>query len=288
MVRVDVRFVTCAELPTADNDTPLLVDVLRARGATVDVADWRDPTVDWADASVTVLRSPWDYVEQVDVFVAWVRTAGTQTALWNPPELVEWNVHKSYLLDVEARGAPTVPTVVLLSGTAASLDGICDARGWNTVVVKPGVGIGAMGSGRFDVGDPAGQQHLDTLLITGDVLVQPFVASVAEAGELSVVLFDGEPSHALRKVPRTGDYRVQEEWGGHTAVTEPSEHAQELASRVCRVLPALPLYARIDMLRIGDFWHVLEVEATEPSLFLELAPPAATERMAAAVLARVG
>jgi glutathione synthase/RimK-type ligase-like ATP-grasp enzyme len=288
MPSFDVRLVTCARLPATDPDTPLLTDALTTRGITVEVANWRDPEVDWSTGRVTVLRSPWDYVETVDEFVAWVRAAGATTSLWNPPALVEWNVHKSYLLDVEARGAPVVPTVVLLAGTAASLDGICDARGWNAVVIKPAVGIGALGSGRFDVGDPAGQRNLDALLTTGDVLVQPFVSSVISEGETSVVLFDGVVSHALRKAPQVGDYRVQEEWGGTTEPQRASEGAAELATRVCRILPSMPLYARIDMLRIGELWHVLEVEVTEPSLFLDLVPRDATERLADAVLARLG
>jgi Prokaryotic glutathione synthetase, ATP-grasp domain len=284
---IHVRFVTCAQLPADDPDTPLLAEALRAHGVDVEVADWRDPAVDWSDARLTVLRSPWDYAGVVDEFLAWVRTTGAVTELWNPPALVEWNVHKSYLLDVEARGAPIVPTVALLQGTAASLDGICDARGWNTVVVKPAVGVGAYGAGRFDVSDSAGQQHFDALLQRGDVLVQPFITSVAHEGELSVVLFDGVPSHALRKAPQVGDYRVQEQWGGRAECTVAGGGATELAVRVCRVLPLAPLYARIDMLRVGDLWHVLEVEVTEPSLFLDLAPPAATARMVNALLSRL-
>ncbi len=180
-----------------------------------------------------------------------------------------------------------VPTVVLLHGTAASIDGICDARGWNTVVVKPAVGIGGHGAGRFDVGDPNAQAHLDALLAHGDALVQPFMASVATDGEISVVLFDGVPSHAVRKAPDAGDYRVQEEWGGRTEAVEPTGGAVGLAARVCSVLPEPPLYARIDMLRAGDLWHVLEVEVTEPSLFLDLAPAAATDAFVRAVMSRL-
>src|SRR5437588_6792814 len=131
MISVDVRLVTCAELPVEDPDTPLLTTALRAAGATVELTDWRDPAVDWSDARLTMLRSPWDYMDALDEFVAWIRKAGGLTQLWNPPALVEWNVHKAYLLDLENRGAPVVPTRVLLRHTAASLDAICDAQGWN-------------------------------------------------------------------------------------------------------------------------------------------------------------
>jgi len=282
----DVRLVTCAELPVPDPDLAIIKTALEQRGVAVDVADWRGDT-DWSDTPCTLLRSPWDYVDHLDEFVAWVQCAGAQTQLWNPPALLTWNTHKSYLLDLRERGAPIVPTVVLLQGSAASLDGICDAQGWNTIVVKPAVGIGGVGGGRYDVGDPFGQRHLDALLVTGDALVQPFVPSVAEEGELSVMLFDGVVSHAIRKRPAAGEFRVHEERGGTSELAEPPSGAAELAARVVSVLPTPALYARIDLLRFSDGWHVLEVEATEPSLWLDHAPPSATDRYADAVMARL-
>ena len=283
---VDVRLVTCAALPVEDPDTPLLARELAARGARVAIDDWRDPSIDWTDAAVTVLRSPWDYVDAVDAFVGWARAASLVTELWNPVELVAWNVHKSYLLELANAGAPIVPTVLLLQGSAASLDGISDAQGWNTVVVKPAVGIGAQGAGRFDVGDARGQVHLDALLGRGDALVQPFVASIASEGELSVVCIEGRATHAVRKYPAAGDYRVHDEWGGRAEASDAGPAARALAERVVSALPAPTLYARIDLVRIGKQLHVLEVEATEPSLWLDLAPAASTV-FADAVLARV-
>ena len=50
------------------------------------------------------------------------------------------------------------------------------------------------------------------------------------------------------------------------------------------VLPAPALYARIDVVSIADRWHVMEVEATEPALWLDLAPD--TTRLLADAIAR--
>ncbi len=284
----DVRLVTAEHLPVPDPELPLIAGALGAAGCRVDVAHWRDDRVDWSDARLTLIRSPWDYVDAVDAFVAWALATARVSRLWNPAELVAWNVHKAYLLDIANRGAPIVPTVVLVGGSAASLDGICDAQGWNTVVIKPAVGVGAHGSGRFDVGDPGAQAHLDALLATGDVLVQPFVPSVADEGESSVVLIDGVATHGVRKLPDSGDYRVHEHWGGRSEVVAAPAGAAELAARVYEVLPVPPLYARVDMLRVHGLWHVLEVEVTEPFLWLDDAPAAAVELFVAAVMARLG
>jgi glutathione synthase/RimK-type ligase-like ATP-grasp enzyme len=283
---VDVRLVTCAELPVPDPDTPLLAAALTRAGHSVDVADWRDARVDWAAARVTVLRSPWDYVDHLDEFLAWAERVHAVSDLWNPVALVRWNTHKAYLLELHERGAPVVPTVVLLGGSAASLDGICDAQGWNSVVVKPAVASGSKGARRAEVGDAGAQAHLDELLTRGDALVQQFVPGITDEGEWSVILVDGELSHALRKRPASGDYRVQEEWGGTTERAEPGASLVELATRVCSVLPAAALYARIDVVLLDDQWHVMEVEVTEPALWLDLAPET-TQRLADAIGVRL-
>ena len=269
-----------------DPETPLLAEALAADGYAVDVRDWRDPSVDWSVARVTVIRSPWDYVDHLDEFLDWAARVNESTELWNPLELLRWNTHKAYLLDLAARGAPVVPTVVLLGGSAASLDGIGDARGWNTVVVKPAVASGGKGARRAEVGDPDAQRHLDELLAQGDVLVQQFAPAVEHEGEWSVVLVDGEVAHAVRKWPAAGDYRVQYEWGGHSEVATPSASLAELATRVYDVLPAPALYARIDVVSIAGGWHVMEVEVTEPALWLDDAP-ATTRLLADAIEARL-
>jgi glutathione synthase/RimK-type ligase-like ATP-grasp enzyme len=273
-------------LPAPDPDTPLLAAGLSDAGYAVDVRDWRDPAVDWSDARVTVLRSPWDYIDDLDAFLDWASRVDAVSELWNPLELVRWNTHKAYLLDLHGRGAPIVPTVVLLAGSAASLDGIGDAQGWNAVVVKPAVASGSKGAYRAELNDPAAQAHLDALLTRGDVLVQQFVSAVEAEGEWSVVLVDGQVAHGLRKRPAAGDYRVQEEWGGSTDLVEPSASLAELATRVHAALPVPALYARIDIVSIAGHWHVMEVEATEPSLWLNLAP-ATTRLLVDAIGARL-
>ena len=273
---------TCAAPPAPDPDTPLLADALTRAGHRVDIADWRDRSVDWSAARVTVLRSPWDYVDHYAEFLAWVERVSSVSEVWNPPALLRWNTHKAYLLELRERGAPIVPTVVLLGGSAASLDGICDAQGWNSMVVKPAVASGGKGALRAEVGDAGAQIHLDELLARGDVLVQQYIPAVATDGEWSVVLVEGRVSHALHKQAARGDYRVQEEWGGTTQRVEPSAALAELATRVCEVLPAPALYARVDLVSVGGRWHVMEVEVTEPSLWLHLAPDT-TRRLADAI-----
>jgi glutathione synthase/RimK-type ligase-like ATP-grasp enzyme len=284
----DVRLVTCASPAAPDPDTPAVAEALAARGVVTVVDDWRDRRVDWSDARVTLVRSPWDYIHHLDEFLAWADHVATVSALWNPPDLIRWNTHKAYLLELQRRGAPIVPTVVLAAGGAASLDGIADAQGWNEVVVKPAVSVGAIGAGRFEVGDPAGQAHLDDLLERGDALVQLFAPAVTDDGEISVIVVGGRVTHAVRKRPAPGDYRIHPQYGGHVEATTPTVPLAELAERVCATVPSPPLYARVDVLALGGLWHVIECEVTEPRLFLEHGAPHAMDALVDAVVTRLG
>ena len=52
-------------------------------------------------------------------------------------------------------------------------------------------------------------------------------------------------------------------------------------------MPTPTLYARVDVIPIGGQWHVIEVEATEPRLYLEHAPASATDALVDAVITRI-
>ena len=241
---IDVRFVSCAAPPVPDLDTPLLASALTDAGITVDVADWRDPSVDWASARVTMLRSPWDYVHHLDEFVAWAERANAVTELWNPFELIRWNTHKAYLLELHGRGAPVLPTVVLLAGSAASLDGICDRAGVERGGDQARRSRAAATARASAPSATTGRRPTSTRCSPRATRsCSRYAPDVAREGEVSVVLVNGTFSHALRKRPAAGEYRVQEHHGGTTELVEPGPAVIELAERVCAELPAETLYA---------------------------------------------
>ena len=97
------------------------------------------------------------------------------------------------------------------------------------------------------------------------------------------MLVDGGVSHALRKRPQPGDYRVQEEWGGTTERVEPSrEPGRARDARVRSAARAARCTPRIDIVSIGGQWHVMEVEVTEPACG-STSRPDTTQRLAAAI-----
>ncbi len=285
---MDVLLATARDLPELDQDDAPLVVALRERGVEVATAAWDDPAVDWAAASLVVIRSTWDYTDRVEEFVGWAERVGRLTRLENPAEVIRWNTHKGYLIELEERGAPIVPTAWLGRGDRIDLAALLASRGWRDAVVKPAVGSGSRGMVRVSASAPeVGQQHLDELLTRFDVMVQPYLRAIETEGELSVVHLDGAYSHAVRKRPAAGEYRIQLGYGGRYTPETPPAEVRDLAAWVLEVSGHEYLYARVDLVEDEDGRPQLaELEVAEPSLYLTQVPEAAG-RLADAIQRRL-
>jgi glutathione synthase/RimK-type ligase-like ATP-grasp enzyme len=279
-----VALATSAALPDLDADDRPLVPAFLERGVSAEPVVWDDVDVDWSTFDAVVIRSTWDYSDRRDHFVAWADEVAGAVPLFNSAETVQWNTHKGYLRELADAGVPTVPTVWLPRGGEPDVP-----ADWATVVVKPAVSASAQGLLRGQRDDPRLQAHLSTLLSESDVMVQPYLPAVEREGEVSVVTIDGAISHAVRKMPAPGAFRVQFRLGGVAKVTDVTD---AMRRHTIEVLAAAPhardaLYARVDLLPTDDGPVVIELELVEPCLFFTSAPHAAGE-LADALLARMG
>lgn len=282
---LDIALATSREYPELDEDSVPLLDALRSRGLRCEPRVW-DSGFDPAGARMCLIRSTWDYDSRREEFLSWARKTSDSTVLIPSLETVAWNTDKRYLQDLEARGVELVPTAWLAHGER--LADVMQAPGWERAVMKPAVAAGSRGLTRISLDGAAGvQSAADALLERGAVLVQPFLASVETEGELSLLYADGKLTHAVRKRPRTGDFRVQPEYGGTFALEEPGASELEAARTVLAALDEIPPVARVDLVT-GDAGEALlmELELIEPRLFLRAAPDAAA-RYASAVAKRV-
>jgi glutathione synthase/RimK-type ligase-like ATP-grasp enzyme len=278
-----IELITGVRMPVPDRESHLLVAALEERGATAAIRAWGGRP----DADLVMVRTPWDYIARPEELAAWCREAAEDVPVLNPPDVIAWNTHKRYLAELPAMGVPTVRTTLLEKGADAAAELPAAAGYAPSVVVKPAIGSGARGAGRFTAGDPAAVRHLAGLLEEGDALVQPYVEEIAAAGEQSLIFFDGEFSHAVSKTAAGGDYRVQVIHGGVLADHQPGDAQLALAGRALEVVGADLLYARIDMVTTQDGPQVMELELIEPELFLPRCAEA-PGRLADAILARVG
>ncbi|MEM9567554.1 MAG: hypothetical protein AAF974_04545 [Cyanobacteria bacterium P01_E01_bin.34] len=266
--------VTCSEYPNlTGDDTPLVVSELLDRGVNTEVVAWDDDDVDWGRFSAAIVRSAWDYSHRHQEFLTWLDRIHIQTQVWNPPEVMKWNSHKHYLLDLQAQGVPILPTKWLPVGGSVDLARVMEQWQWDKVVIKPVVSANARRTimvTRAQVSE--GQAHLERWLPEREMMVQAFEPSVVDRGERSLIFVADEFTHAVVKTPRAGDYRIQESYGGQARLTTPASDELELAESVLDVIDRPLLYARVDLIGSGDRLAVIEVELMEPSLYLQYVP----------------
>ncbi|MGJ7441626.1 ATP-grasp domain-containing protein [Aquipuribacter sp. MA13-6] len=282
-----VVWVTCAELPDGDPDDHLALPALASAGLRVRYLSWDDPTA-WQDPEVrsalVVVRSAWDYTSRRSEFLAW---AASVPHLANPAEVIAWNTDKVYLDELAEAGLPVVPTRTVRPGQDAA-EAVTAAFDVATeVVVKPTVSAGSKDTRRHG-GAAAALTHAAELLDAGRaVLVQPYLDGVDTLGETGMVVLDGEVSHAFRKgqllhadAEATDGLYAEEDITATTATAEQLEVARVVTDFLRRRFPqhAPLLYARVDTVPGPDGTPLLlELELTEPSLWLVADPGAAQQ-----------
>jgi hypothetical protein len=270
MSSYDVTLATCDPLPEPDPDMQPLREALDSLGLTSRVCVWNASNVDWSRSPLTLIRSTWDYYHSRDSFLRWAEHVDEVSDLYNGREVVEWNSHKSYLLDLESRGIHIVPTVLVKTDAFTSLSDICREHDWDKVVVKPAVSAASFQTHVVDC-DHLDEQLFASLLAKRDMLVQPYVPEVETAGERSIIAIDGQISHAIRKSPRFH--------GDDESISGPLEITPEQTDLTMRALSAISddlLYARVDMVERAEGAPMLtELELIEPSLFLDYSPASA-------------
>lgn len=271
-----VAFVTHQKMPDMVDDDRLVADALGSLGVPVVSAVWDDPAVDWPRFACVVIRSTWDYHHKPEQYAEWLRARlGDGTRLWNPPEAVLGNMNKRYLADLASRGVEVVPTEYLQAARGRQLRRVLEARGWDDVVIKPAVSASADGTWRSSrAAAGADQARFEEQCRSFDVLVQPYIAEIESQGEWSLVFFGGQYSHAVRKRPARGDFRVQGHCGGDAVPGNPPAGLIMQARDILSMVESSLLYARVDGVDREGRLLLMELEINEPSLFVGLSPEA--------------
>ncbi len=279
MSKFDFTLVTYNDLPNLDPDDRLLAQELERRGYSCSESIWNDRKVDWGNSRVCIIRSTWDYHLQLEEFLTWVDHLERESKVLNSPDLIRWNVNKTYLRDLEQKGIPVVPTQWIEKGSKFQISTLFDR--WPELVIKPSVGLATFGVRRSNASDEGAQNHLDQLLCNGDVMVQEYMKNVTTYGERALVFFQGKYSHAVSKSPF--QHLAVSGRAGEQAVTAAPDEI-ELGEKIIDSLHTLPHYARVDMVRDNsDRPVLLELELVEPSLFLAFGEDA-PRRFADAIL----
>lgn len=253
-------------------------------GLKLEVIDWEAPLSAFEGIDLALLGTSWNYQDKSEAFIAMLEALSQQgIAVCNPPDMVRWNSRKTYLRELAQNGAATIPTLWRETVTRKGALEAMDTFETDRIVVKRQVGAGALGQELLVRSSLPGPEWS----FGHPAMLQPYLPAIADEGELSFVFIDGELSHALRKRPAKGDYRIQSLYGGLEEVHSPSPEEAAAAHAIVAALPfETPLYARIDMLRSGEDLLLMEAELIEPYLYPEQGPQLG-ERLVQAIAKRL-
>ncbi len=250
----------------------LVQEALERKGMTVRRCDWSDPAIDWSETKLALFRTTWDYFHRFEEFSIWLEQVSSQTKLMNPAELIYWNIDKRYLEDLEARGINCIKTVFVERNSQQTLRSICEATPWKKWVLKPSVS----GAGRHtylltEAELDSHEEVFQSLIANEEMMIQPFVDSIVSFGELSLMVMNGQFTHAVHKKAKQGDFRVQDDFGGTVHAYKPTKLEIHFAEQAIAACEPKPMYARVDMVtdNAGNL-AISELELIEPELWFRL------------------
>lgn len=257
----------------------LLKAALEEKGVVVERTNWDNKNYDFTKTDAVVFRTIWDYFERYTEFSTWVKQISKVTTVINPLSLVEWNIDKHYLIDLQKKSLPIVETVFVDKGNFKSLNSICTTKGWGNIVIKPAVSGAAFLTYKIKESEILTNENLFKKLVAErDMLVQQFQETIISKGEASLMVFNGKYTHAILKCVKEGDFRVQDDFGGTVHPYTPTQTEILLAEQTFAICNPTPAYGRLDIV-----WDkqgnplISELEIFEPELWLRNKPEAATD-----------
>jgi glutathione synthase/RimK-type ligase-like ATP-grasp enzyme len=261
--------------PDPDLDIPFAKKAAQQLNIDLVFTNWNDKSIAWESFDAAVIRSAWDYVPVRDNFLQFAKNVETKTKLFNSYEVMKWNTDKKYLSILESKGVPIIPTK-FANNIEEALPSIKWAFGKATAIaIKPTVGAGARLAGKATSEEEAIEYAKRIFEANRTAIIQPYISSVDDEGEKAIIVINGEISHVAKKVPALTK-------GGHGDAAGQLEITNEIRDIVKTISNAVSewndlLFARVDVVRMGEKLVLMELELTEPWLFMQFRPEAGVE-----------
>ena len=270
-------YLTMEEPDGFEVDIEMAFPYLEKMGWQVEPVPWISSSVNWSEFDAVYIGSPWDYPEDAERFLGVLDAiVKCGTILVNDISLVHWTLSKTYLRDLEQRGADIVPSLWFETIDEATIDDAFDTFETEKIIIKPVVSTNATHTYLL-TRHRAEEMSTELAIIfeSRPFVIQSFVESVQTAGEFSLFFFDREFSHAVRKVPAEADFRVQEQFGAKIVDFDPNPRVLAAAGKIIQLVDPVPVYARVDLvLGAGGNPLLMELELIEPSMYLRKCPAA--------------
>lgn len=255
----------------------LIISRLLERGVKCRRVAWDNPQFDWSKCKLALFRTTWDYYEKLPEFLDWLNKISEKIELINSRETILWNLNKKYLSDLKNQGISIVPTFFFSKGESVSPKELFSKADSEEIVIKPVVSGTAKDTYRINSNDRAAlTSTVMDLFQKQDMMLQPFQKSILNDGEISLVVIGGKCTHAVKKIPKSGDFRVQDDYGGEVSPYFPDDEERRFAESAINNCGYSVLYGRVDVVRSNrGKLAIMELELIEPELFFRFYTPSA-------------
>ena len=255
----------------------LIISRLLERGLKCKRVAWDNAQFDWSKCKLALFRTTWDYYEKLPQFLTWLDKTSEKIELINSCETILWNLNKKYLSDLKKQGISIVPTFFFFKGESVSPEELFSKADSKEIVIKPVVSGTAKDTYRLN------SNNISTLASTvidlfrkQDMMLQPFQQSILDRGEISLIVIGGKCTHAVKKIPKSGDFRVQDDYGGEVSPYFPADEERRFAEAAINSCGYSVLYGRVDVVRSDrGKLAIMELELIEPELFFRFYTPSA-------------
>lgn len=261
------------------NEDYELCMALESEGLNIARKSWDNQNFDWSTTKYVLFRSTWDYFDRIEEFLGWLETTSKKCKMINAYSTIKWNMDKHYLCELADLGVATPSTYIIEKGDNRALESLMQQYGLNECVIKPCIS----GAGRHTYHVKADNiaeitSIYDSLIKNEAMILQEFMHSVMDEGEVTIVILGGRYSHAVKKVAKKGEFRVQDDFGGTVHEYTPSESEIELAESIMNKVQPLPAYGRVDLIKDNNgHWVLSELELIEPELWFRFNSNAAQQ-----------
>ncbi|CAL2082716.1 hypothetical protein [Tenacibaculum sp. 190524A05c] len=257
----------------------LVKKALEKDGLKVTRLSWDDPNFDWSNTNYVLFRTTWDYFDRFDEFSDWLEKVSKQTKLINSEAIIRWNLDKHYLLDLQQNGVHVCESYFVEKGESSTLQELANQYNLNSFVLKPCVSGGGRHTYKINPETIAEHESLFKELVSDEAyIIQPFQHNIVEKGEISLMIMNGEFTHAVLKIAKPGDFRVQDDFGGSVHDYSPTPEEIAFAEKAVNACSEKPMYARVDVFTDNNNkLAIAELELIEPELWFRNYPEAAAK-----------
>lgn len=252
---------------------------LENQGLKVARLSWDDATFDWSTTKYILFRTTWDYFDRFPEFSKWLNTVSKQTTLLNSEKIIRWNIDKHYLQDLQQNRVHICESYFIEKGTQSTLKELSLKYDLKDFVLKPCISGAARHTYKINSENINEYEETFSSLITEEaMIIQPFQYNIIEKGEISLMVMNGKFTHAVLKIAKSGDFRVQDDFGGSVHNYIPTKEEIAFAENAVKACVETPIYARVDVFTDNNGkLAIAELELIEPELWFRNYPAAADE-----------